>query len=219
MDLEEKQKETSWYDNPGLVTTLIISLISLIIILSQSFAINNNLSAISIFRNILNHNIIYLISLVYFVSLKTRTGKKYFDFSNLFMVILHFITFLTSILTVLQSFSLVTLLGLVLHALLFVYMFHTFLRGTRLWKEFSLEKSPFNELNNEWYFSAIVIIVVILLAVNLISTTTFDGTVLALLDSIYVVLFSRYIYLYRAYLDSKNKQKIKIDEEKDTSDE
>ena len=49
-------------------------------ILSQSFAINNNLGAVEIFRNILNHNSIYLFMLLYFVSLKTYFGKKYFNY-------------------------------------------------------------------------------------------------------------------------------------------
>lgn len=205
MNLEEKKKELEWYDNPTLITNLIIGLIALIIILSQSFAINNNLSTASMLRNILNHNSTYLIVLVYFVFLKTKFGKKYFDFLNLFLILLYFITFVTSILTVFQSFGLSTLLALALHALLFVYLFHTFLRGTRFWKEFSLEKSPFNELTNDWYFYAIVIVSISTLAVQLISVSSFDGTVLAVFDWIYALLFARYIYLYFDFLDRKKK--------------
>lgn len=205
MNLEEKKKGLEWYDNPTLITNLIIGLIALIIILSQSFAINNNLSTTSMLRNILNHNSTYLIVLVYFVFLKTKFGKKYFDFLNLFLILLYFITFITSILTVFQSFGLSTLLSLALHALLFVYLFHTFLRGTRFWKEFSLEKSPFNELTNDWYFYAIVIVSISVLAVQLISVASFDGTVLAVFDWIYALLFARYIYLYFVFLEKKKK--------------
>lgn len=206
MDLEKKQKEIEWYDNPGIVTTILIGLIALIIILSQSFAINNNLSTEAILKSIINHNSIYLMVLVYFVALKTKTGKKYFDFLNVFLILLYFITGLTSFLTLFQSFSLKSLLNLALHVTLFVYLFHTFFRRTRVWNDFKLKKSPFNEITNDVYFYTIFVLVVTLLAIDLIVTTTFDGTVLALLDSIYIMLFARYTYLYACFLDRKEKK-------------
>ena len=55
------EKEEFWYDNPNIVTNLIIGLIAIIVILSQSFAINNNLTTGEILRNIINHNSIYFI--------------------------------------------------------------------------------------------------------------------------------------------------------------
>lgn len=203
MNLEEKKDSELWYDNPSIVTWLIILIISIIILSSQSFSINSNVDALRMFQDVLNHNITYMIALVYFVSLKTKFGKKYFDYINLVMIVVFFILFVTSILTVFQSFNLATLLSLAIHTLLVVYFFHVFMRGTRFWKEFSLEKSPFNELSNEWFFWALVIIEVVLFSVNLITTATFNGTVLATFDCIYIILFSRYIYLYGVYLDSK----------------
>lgn len=203
MNLEEKKDSELWYDNPSIVTWLIILIISIIILSSQSFSINSNVDALRMFQDVLNHNITYMIALVYFVSLKTKFGKKYFDYINLVMIVVFFILFVTSILTVFQSFNLATLLSLAIHALLVVYFFHVFMRGTRFWNEFSLDKSPFNELSNEWFFWALVIIEIILFSVNLITTATFSGTVLATFDCIYVILFSRYIYLYGVYLDSK----------------
>lgn len=203
MNLEEKKNNELWYDNPSIVTWLIILIISIIILSSQSFSINSNVDTLRMFQDVLNHNITYMIALVYFVSLKTKFGKKYFDYINLVMIVVFFILFVTSILTVFQSFNLATLLSLAIHTLLVVYFFHVFMRGTRFWKEFSLDKSPFNELSNEWFFWALVIIEVVLFSVNLITTATFNGTVLATFDCIYIILFSRYIYLYGVYLDSK----------------
>lgn len=202
-----KDKNVFWYDDGGKLTTVLVGLILLIIILSQSFAINNNLSAIDIFSNIINHNTIYLLMLVYFVTLKTFIGKKYFNHINCLVILMYFIMSLTSLLSVFHAFSLNSLLAVALNVLIFIYVFHVFLKDTRIWKEFKLYKSPFRELDNDWFFSTIVIICVILLAVNLISTTTLDGTFLTLLDSFYIVLFSRYIYLYNDYLVSKNPKK------------
>ena len=206
MELEKNKTEIEWYDNPGIVTNVIIALIAVIIILSQSFAINNNLSTQEILRSIINHNSVYLIVLVYFVALKTKIGKRYFDFLNVFLILLYFITGVTSILTVFQSFSLETLISCAMHLVLFIYLFHTFFLRTRVWREFHLTKSPFNEIKNDAYFYSITVLVVLLLAIDLIATTTFDGTVLALFDAIYMVLFARYVYLYGCFLDNKEKK-------------
>ena len=53
MELENKKAEIEWYDNPGFITNLIIGLIAIVIILSQSFAVNNNLSTHEILSSII----------------------------------------------------------------------------------------------------------------------------------------------------------------------
>lgn len=229
MELEKKQVEVEWYDNPGIITNIIIALIAIIVILSQSFAINNNLSTQAILSSIINHNSIYLIVLVYFVALKTRIGKRYFDFLNVFLVLLYFITAATSILTLFQSFSLETLVGCFLHLTLFIYLFHILFRRTRVWKEFHLNRSPFNEIKNDTYFYTIIVFTVFLLAIDLIATTTPDGTILSCLDAFFMGMFARYIYLYGCFVDNKEKKinsttsieeiKEKVEEVKDKLDE
>ena len=229
METDMKKVPVEWYDNPGIVTNFIIALIAVIIILSQSFAINNNLSAQEILGSIINHNSVYLIVLVYFVALKTKIGKRYFDFLNVFLILLYFIIAITSILTLFQSFSLETLVDCALHLILFVYLFHTLFRRTRVWNEFNLVKSAYNEIKNDAYFYSIIVLTVVLLAIDLIATTTFDGTILSCLDAIFMVLFARYIFLYGCFLDNKEKKinpttsveeiKEKVEQVKDKLDE
>ena len=199
--MKRQEKNIEWYNNPNFIIWLIIGIISLIILSSQSFTSIGNVSPIKMVQNILNHNITYMIVLVYFISLKTKAGKKYFDYSNILMILFFTITFVTSILTIFQSFSLVSILTLFNNFLILIYFFHNFLRGTRFWKEFKLNKSPFNELSNDWYFNAIMVIEITLYAVSLISMTTVDGTFLATFDCIYIILFTRYVYLYGEYLN------------------
>lgn len=201
--MKEQEKKLEWYNNPNLITWLIIGMISLIILSSQSLSTFGEINAIKMVQNILNHNITYMIMLVYFISLQTKFGKKYFDYSNVLMILFFIIIFVTSILTVFQSFSLIPIITLFNNFLILIYFFHTFLRGTRIWKEFKLNNSPFNELANEWYFNAIMVVEITLYAVSLISMTTVDGTFLATFDCIYIILFARYIYLYGVYLDYK----------------
>lgn len=201
--MKEQEKKLEWYNNPNLITWLIIGMISLIILSSQSLSTFGEINAIKMVQNILNHNITYMIMLVYFISLQTKFGKKYFDYSNVLMILFFIIIFVTSILTVFQSFSLIPIITLFNNFLILIYFFHTFLRGTRFWKEFKLNNSPFNELANEWYFNAIMVVEITLYAVSLISMTTVDGTFLATFDCIYIILFARYIYLYGVYLDYK----------------
>ena len=205
----EKEKSgvcIAWYDNPGIITNIIIVLIAIIILLSQSFAINNNLSTHEILSSIINHNSVYLIVLVYFVALKTNVGKRYFDFLNIFLVLLYFITGITSFLTIFQSFSLEALVACALHLTLFVYLFHTLFRRTRVWKEFHLNKSPFNEIKNDAYFYAISVLTIFLLALDLIVTTTPDGAILSILDASYMLAFARYVFLYGCFVDNKERK-------------
>lgn len=209
METENKKLDNSWYNNASIIINIIIGLISLIIILSQSFAINHNLSTNDIFRSLLNHNSVYLIMLVYFISLKTKFGKRNFNFLNLFLILLYTITTIASLLTIFQSFSLISLLSFSLHIILLVYMFHTLLLDTRIWKGAKLELSPFNDISNDGYFYSIIIISVILLMVNLIEASTFDSAILAMLDCLYYILISRYIYLYKSFLESKNIKGVK----------
>ena len=199
--MKKQEKNVEWYNNPNFIIWLVIGIISLIILSSQSFTSIGNVSPIKMVQNILNHNITYMIVLVYFISLKTKFGKKYFDYSNILMILFFTITFVTSILTIFQSFSLVSILTLFNNFLILIYFFHTFLRGTRFWREFKLNKSPFNELTNDWYFNAIMVVEITLYAVSLISMTTVDGTFLATFDCIYIILLTRYFYLYGEYLN------------------
>ena len=203
MGIEKNENKLEWYDNAYCITNLIIALIFLIIILSQSFAINNNLSMVNIFTDIINHICVYLLLLFYFISLKFKFGKKYFDYFNLFLIIIYFIVSLTSLLTVFNSFMLDMLLDMALNFTLFSYLFHTLLKNTRLWKEFKLNRSPFNELSNEWYFATIIVLSVTLLALGLISTSTIPGAILCFLDCMFSIFFGRYIFLYKDYIDSK----------------
>ena len=107
MKIQEKNDE--WYNNPNLISLLIIGIISLIILISQSFLVTSEVSALVLVQNILNHNITYMIVLVYFVLLQFNFGKKYFDYANVLMIIFFIVIFGTSLLTVLQSFTLVSL--------------------------------------------------------------------------------------------------------------
>ena len=84
------------------------------------------------------------------------------------------------------------------------------LRGTRAWKEFKLSGSPFNELTNETLYYIVIVISVFVLILDLISTEVLRGIIISLLDAVFLVLFGRYIYLYRKFLDDK---KIDVDNE------
>ena len=202
--MKKKSMEKEWYNNPSIISMLIVGLIALIIILSQSFAVNGEVSGFTLFSNVLNHNISYMFILVYFVILRFKVGKTYFNYINLALMALCFIQVIASLLTVIQSFSLTSLLVSVAQLLVFVYLFHTFLRKTVVWKEFKLEKSVFNDFTNSWYFYAIVIVEVVLVTVNFITISNFDGIVLSLLDCLYTILFARYIYLYGEFVNNKD---------------
>lgn len=202
--MKKKSVEKEWYNNPSIISTLIVGLIALIIILSQSFAVNGEVSGFTLFSNVLNHNISYMFILVYFIVLRFKVGKTYFNYINLVVMALCFIQTVASLMTVIQSFSLSSLLVCIVQLLVFIYLFHTFLRKTVIWKEFKLEKSVFNDFTNSWYFYSIVIVEVVLVTVDFITISNFDGIVLSLLDCLYTILFARYIYLYGEFINNKD---------------
>ena len=158
MAKKTKKEIIEWYDNPNFISNLMIVLIFSIIICSQSFAIGDN-NSLQLFGSIINYNTVYILVLIYFLSLKTSMGKKYFNYLNLFVIFIYLVNTITSFLTVIQDFSLSTVLSFSIVFVLFIYIIHTFLRDTRLWKDFNMKVSPFNELTNDWYFYTLIVLV------------------------------------------------------------
>lgn len=202
-DKLDKNDNLKWYESGYSIIYLIIITILAAIICSQSFAVGGE-GDLFIFTSVINHNSSYLFVLIYFILLLTSKGKKYFNYINVFLIFIYLISAITSLLTLIQSFSLSSVVSFAQAAILFIYLVHTMLRDTRIWDEFHLSKSPFNEIKNDNYYYGIVVVVVFGLIINLISTVVVSGLFVSVLDAIYVLLFSRYIYLYRDYLD-KNK--------------
>lgn len=211
----EKKK---WYDSANTITTMIIITISLIIIFSQSFVLGRN-GSLELFTSIINHNSIYLFILGYFILIKFYIGKRYFNYISAFLIFIYFITATTSFLTLIQAFSLNSWLDFALNILLLIYLVHTLMRDTRVWREFYLSKSPFNEIPNDFMFYSIIVVSIILLAVNLISTIVISGVIISILDAIYIMLLARYIYLYRVFLDKKKGDTMNLDDLKKTINE
>lgn len=215
----KNNKEKDWFDSPRMVTYVIIGLLIVLIILSQSFAINSQLGTSDIIRSILNHNSIYVLTLIYFVMLHFKVGKKYFDHLNVIMLIFFGLITLASMFTVFQSFGLASLLQLGINILFTVYFLYAFISNTVIGKEFHLSTSVIVELKNEQYFYLITTLLVIRLVVTLINSTSFESIVISLLEVLFYFLFARYISLYKEYDDMKvsssKKKKIKKEEESD----
>lgn len=215
----KKNKEKDWFDSPRMVTYVIIGLLIVLIILSQSFAINSQLGTSDIIRSILNHNSIYVLTLIYFVMLHFKVGKKYFDHLNVIMLVFFGLITLASMFTVFQSFGLASLLQLGINILFTIYFLYAFISNTVIGKELHLSTSVIVELKNEQYFYLITTLLVIHLVVTLINSTSFESIVISLLEVLFYFLFARYISLYKEYDDMKvsssKKKKIKKEEESD----
>ena len=209
----KNNKEKDWFDSPRMVTYVIIGLLIVLIILSQSFAINSQLGTSDIIRSILNHNSIYVLTLIYFVMLHFKVGKKYFDHLNVIMLVFFGLITLASMFTVFQSFGLASLLQLGINILFTIYFLYAFISNTVIGKELHLSTSVIVELKNEQYFYLITTLLVVHLVVALINSTSFESIVISLLEVLFYFLFARYISLYKEYDDMKvsssKKKKIK----------
>lgn len=205
MKTDTNNKE--WYDNADLVTSLIIGVITILIILSQSFAVQNQIGAVNMLRSLLNHNSFYLFSLVYFILIKTDVGKRNFNILNIIFIALHILCAVASLFTIFQSFTVGSIFGFCLNCCILIYMIYVFLKDTRIWNDFKFDTIPFDEIDNDWYFYGISGLSIFILFINLINSLDLYGVIISLLGTIYTILFVRYIYLYKNHEDKKVEKK------------
>ena len=211
-------KEKDFFDSPSMITFIIIGLLIILIILSQSFAIQSHLGAADIFRSIINHNSIYLLSLIYFILIRVKFGKKYFDYLNVILFVFYLLTTFASLFTIFQSFGFSSILSLSFNIILTLYFGYSFFSDTAIGKDLKLADSPLAEIKNLQYFYLLIGIIVIELFVSLISVGNFEEVVVYLLEAIYEFLLVRYIYLYKEYIDNKNAKKVEKTVEKVVED-
>ena len=204
-----KENKKVWYNNPDILTTIILITAIVIIVISQAIAVNSNLSASAMIRNLFNHNLTYIAGIIYFPLLKTSVGRKNFSLINVIYILLYIMVTIASIFTIFQSFGLSAIIGLVLNVIVLCYMIYTFLPETRLWKDLKLNKLPLTEIRNDWFFYIVCVMSGALLLVNLIDVANFSGVVITIFDMAYMILFGRYIFLYKGYIDENklNKEK------------
>ena len=210
-----KNNEKDFFDSPSMVTFILIGLLVVLIILSQSFAIQSHMEAGDIFRSIINHNSIYLVSLIYFILIRVKFGKKYFDYLNLIMFTFYLLTTFASLFTIFQSFGFSSILTLAFNVLITLYFGYSFFTSTVIGKDLKLSDSPLAEINNGQYYYLLIGIIAISLIVSLISVNSFEDVVVYLLEAIYQFMFVRYIYLYKEYIERKE---LEVSKEKDKVD-
>ena len=211
-----KSSEKDFFDSPSMITYILIGLLVVLIILSQSFAIQSDMEAGDIFRSIINHNSIYLVSLIYFILIRVKFGKKYFDYLNVVMFVFYLLTTFASLFTIFQSFGFDSILNLAFNVLITLYFGYSFFTSTVIGKDLRLSDSPLAEINNGQYYYLLIGIIAISLIVSLVSVNSFEDVVVHLLEAIYKFMFVRYVYLYKEYIERKeleaSKEKMKKEE-------
>ena len=210
-----KSNEKDFFDSPSMITYILIGLLVVLIILSQSFAIQSHMAAGDIFRSIINHNSIYLISLIYFILIRVKFGKKYFDYLNVVMFVFYLLTTFASLFTIFQSFGFDSILNLAFNVLITLYFGYSFFTSTVIGKDLRLSDSPLAEINNGQYYYLLIGIIAISLIVSLVSVNSFEDVVVYLLEAIYKFMFVRYIYLYKEYIERKELEAFKEKEKKE----
>lgn len=211
-----KSKEKDFFDSPSMITYILIGLLVVLIILSQSFAIQSHMAAGDIFRSIINHNSIYLVSLIYFILIRVKFGKKYFDYLNVVMFVFYLLTTFASLFTIFQSFGFDSILNLAFNVLITLYFGYSFFTSTVIGKDLRLSDSPLAEINNGQYYYLLIGIIAISLIVSLVSVNSFEDVVVYLLEAIYQFMFVRYVYLYKEYIERKE---LKASKEKEKKEE
>ncbi len=212
-----KNKEKDFFDSPSMITYILIGLLVVLIILSQSFAIQSHMGVGDVFRSIINHNSIYLVSLIYFILIRVKFGKKYFDYLNVVMFVFYLLTTFASLFTIFQSFGFDSLLNLAFNVLITLYFGYSFFTRTVIGRDLKLSDSPLSEINNGQYYYLLIGIIAISLIVSLVSVNSFEDVVVYLLEALYQFMFVRYIYLYKEYVERKEYETLNV--KKKTVDE
>lgn len=207
------RKEKEWYDDANVVTSLLIGILILILIISQAFAIRHQMGIDYMLRSLFNYNTIYVFFLSYFVLLKTKVGKRYFQLMNVILTVLEVLVLFGSILNVIQFFGLGTLFNLIMNIVLLTYMGYVLLRETKIWDLFHFEGLQLHLIKNSQFFTALSFINIIILVIELINSIEFDHVVLKLMECIYMIGFARYLYLYQDYQEKKEREPLEEKEE------
>ena len=148
--------------------------------------------------------------LIYFILLKTRVGRRYFNFLNILIILIYFLNTFASLLTVFQSFAVSSLINCALNIVILFYVTYTFTKETKFYREVHLDKVPFDEVTNEWYFYIIGVLAVTLLVADFIVVENCQSVVLSTFNCIYIIMFSRYVFLYNCHLEYNKKKKEKV---------
>ena len=167
--------------------------------------------------SIINHNSIYLVSLIYFILIRVKFGKKYFDYLNVIIFVFYLLTTFASLFTIFQSFGFDSLLNLAFNVLITLYFGYSFFTRTVIGRDLKLSDSPLSEINNGQYYYLLIGIIAISLIVSLVSVNSFEDVVVYLLEALYQFMFVRYIYLYKEYVERKEYETLNV--KKKTVDE
>lgn len=197
------KQEREWYYDANTITSLMIGIIVLLLISSQAFAIRNQMGIEYMLRSLFNYNSFYLIFLAYFVLLKTKIGKRYFNIMNLVLLSLEILVLFGSAIDVIQFFSLSTIFALILNLILFIYMAYVYLKDTRIWNMFHLDALQIQIVKNSQFFITITSVSLIILLIELITSIEFDHVVLKMLECLFIVGYTRFLYLYQDYKEKK----------------
>lgn len=207
------RKEKEWYDDANIVTSVLIGILILILIISQAFAIRHQMGIDYMLRSLFNYNTVYVFFLSYFVLLKTKVGKRYFQLMNVILIILEVLVLFGSILNVIQFFGLGTLFHLIMNLVLLTYMGYVLLKETKIWELFHFDGLQLHLIKNNQFFTALSFINIIILVIELIDSIEFDHVVLKLMECIYMIGFARYLYLYQDYQEEKERGPLSSKEE------
>ncbi len=206
------KKTVEWFNNPNLIVNMMIGLLAIGILISQTVAIRSGLDFQQAVNQLFNDNSVYTIYLVYFVSLNFKFGKRHFDALSVVMFVFQSIILLTSLLNIIQAVGLISIFDFIMHVALWLYISNSLIKRTSFWKNLNLEQVSFTFIKNIDYFYIVVASSLIILILGLIGSLDFNYVLIILLDCLVYIGVARYLYLFSKYFEDKNKQE-EVEEE------
>ncbi len=190
--VDNEIKEIKFLNAPFKIANILIVLLLIYMLLSIGYNYISDLGLLDLIGN----NFFYIVLSIYFILLKTKFGKERFSYMNLVIAILLAINFLGSFFNLLTTFNFTTSFSLIANVLFITYFVNTF------FYKYIKKISIINNLNNKFIFYAISIILIILyilMLIKYISVFPMIKIIKYIVEFVILVLFARYIYLYKEY--------------------
>ena len=194
--VDKEIKGIAFLNSPRQITNALIIglLIYMLFSIADNYVSNNGL------LDLIGNSFFYIYLTIYFLLLKTQFGQERFSYMNVILGALLGIHLIGSLFKILTTFNFTMIFNLVVDLLLFIYFISSF------FKKYLNKIEWIKGMNNKIIFYILCIVILIfylLLLIKYVSVLPVLKILRYIVELFVLLLFSRYIYLYKKFKEMK----------------
>lgn len=194
--VDKEIKGIAFLNSPRQITNALIIglLIYMLFSIADNYVSNNGL------LDLIGNSFFYIYLTIYFLLLKTQFGQERFSYMNVILGALLGIHLIGSLFNILTTFNFTMIFNLVVDLLLFIYFISSF------FKKYLNKIEWIKGMNNKIIFYILCIVILIfylLLLIKYVSVLPVLKILRYIVELFILLLFSRYIYLYKKFKEMK----------------